>query len=249
MTDDVTVLHVDDETAYADLQQMYLEKVVDQPLSTITTTDAGAVLNRIDERSVDCVVCDYDMPDVDGLEVLGMVRDVHPTLPFILLTGKGNENVASEALRLGATDYVQKPSGSKQYRMLGNRIWNAVSRYRRQQADQRALEQHQRTIDRIAEPIFAVDEELRIRHGNEATATLLEGTVESLPGTPLGDCLHGADELEAELVRALDERTPGTVRFSFDGDGSEAVLNVYPDDDGLSVLVLDAEVYDAADSS
>ncbi|MFB6311944.1 MAG: PAS domain S-box protein, partial [Salinirussus sp.] len=78
---------------------------------------------------------------MDGLEFLETVRDEHPELPFILFTGQGSEEVASDAITAGATDYLQKGSGTDQYELLANRIVNAVEKYR---ATERAAE-----LDRI----------------------------------------------------------------------------------------------------
>ncbi|QCC48787.1 response regulator [Halobellus limi] len=66
------------------------------------------------------------MPATDGIEFLEAVREDHPELPFILYTGKGSEEVASDAISAGVTDYLQKGTGSEQYELLANRIRNAV---------------------------------------------------------------------------------------------------------------------------
>jgi DNA-binding NtrC family response regulator len=66
------------------------------------------------------------MPGMDGIEFLETVCNEHPELPFILFTGKGGEDVASDAPRAGATDSIRKQSGSEQYELLANRIQNAV---------------------------------------------------------------------------------------------------------------------------
>jgi PAS domain S-box len=69
------------------------------------------------------------MPDQNGLEFLRTVRETHPELPFILFTGKGSEEIASEAISAGVTDYLQK-RGSEQYDRLATRIGHAVAQYR-----------------------------------------------------------------------------------------------------------------------
>ncbi len=51
----------------------------------------------------------------DGIEFLEAVREGHRDLPFILYTGKGSEEVASDAISAGVTDYLQKGSGTDQY--------------------------------------------------------------------------------------------------------------------------------------
>lgn len=53
------------------------------------------------------------MPGLDGLDVLERVRGEYPDLPFILFTGKGSEEIASDAISKGVTDYLQKGGGTE----------------------------------------------------------------------------------------------------------------------------------------
>lgn len=66
------------------------------------------------------------MPGTGGLEFLQTVREEYPHLPFILFTGKGTEEVASDAISAGVTDYLERNIGTEQYELLANRIRNAV---------------------------------------------------------------------------------------------------------------------------
>ncbi|WP_248905081.1 response regulator [Halocatena marina] len=238
MTGDITILHVDDEAAYADLQKMYLEKIIEASLSTIITTDPTEVTEIIERSSVDCIVCDYDMPDIDGLDVLATVREEYPILPFILLTGKGNEKVASEAIRMGVTDYVQKPSGSKQYKMLGSRICNAVVRFRSSRRDRKEMRRFQNLLDRVADPLLTLDTDLCITYLNEGAEQFLDGSSESLLGAAVVDHLPKKSALEAELRRALDEETMIVAEGKFKSSSVEHSIRIYPDEDHLLVLIL-----------
>lgn len=135
MSDEVRVLHVDDDTDLVEMASQFLERS-DDSFSVDTVVDPTEAADRVRENGtdIDCIVADFDMPTLDGLELLDVVRDEHPRLPYILYTGKGSEEVASEAISLGVTDYMQKEVGSDQYKVLANRIRNAVER-RRAEAD------------------------------------------------------------------------------------------------------------------
>ena len=131
----IHVLHVDDEPGFAELTAEFLERH-DERLAVTTATSAKQGLDIVDEGHIDCIVSDFDMPQLDGIQFLQAVRETRPDLPFILFTGKGSEEVASEAISKGATDYLQKQAGSDQYLVLANRIVNAAEQYiGRQQVD------------------------------------------------------------------------------------------------------------------
>lgn len=133
MDEQLRVLHVDDEPDFTDVTASSLER--EEPRLTVeTATSASEGLELLATHDFDCVVADYDMPGRNGLELLGAVRDVEPALPFILFTGKGSEEVASEAISAGVTDYIQKRTGGDSYTLLANRIRNAVERYHAQRA-------------------------------------------------------------------------------------------------------------------
>ncbi|WP_276280548.1 response regulator [Halorussus caseinilyticus] len=136
------ILVVDDEPGLADLAAEYLRRIDDE-MSITTATSASEGLSYLgDDDEFDCVVSDYNMPEMNGLEFLEAVRDDYPSLPFILYTGKGSEEIASEAISAGVTDYLQKESGTDHYEVLANRIENAIS-------ENRAKVQLRRTGEKI----------------------------------------------------------------------------------------------------
>jgi PAS domain S-box-containing protein len=147
----IRVPHVDDEPGFADTAASLIEREDDR-LTVETATSAAEGMKRIADGEVDCVVSDYDMPRTDGLEFLDAVREERPDLPFVLFTGKGSEAVASDAISGGATDYLQKESGTDQYEVLANRIRNVVEQHR--DAEGRA------TLERIRATVNEIDQAL-----------------------------------------------------------------------------------------
>ena len=129
---ELRVLHVDDDPSITDLTQTFLEREDDRfAVRTATSADEG--LQLLAESEIDCIVSDYQMPGINGIEFLESVAEDHPDLPFILYTGKGSEEIAGEAIRAGVTDYLQKESGTDHYALLANRIVHAVNSQRREQ--------------------------------------------------------------------------------------------------------------------
>lgn len=167
MGQNIRVLHVDDEPAFADMTATFLQRENEQ-FEVTTVTSAGQGLNNLTEQPFDCVVSDYDMPGKKGIEFLRAVREDHGELPFILFTGKGSEEVASDAISAGVTDYLQKKSGTDQYTVLANRIQNAVDRQRAERARQRNRE----AIETAKEGISILSEDGQYLYVNEAFADL-----------------------------------------------------------------------------
>lgn len=126
---DILVLHVDDDPAIRDLTAEFLEEV-DDAITVKSESDPTNVPARLDTEPIDCVVSDFNMPECTGLELCTAVRNEHPWLPFILFTSERGEELAEDALATGATDFVQKATGTHHYTVLANRITIAVTRHR-----------------------------------------------------------------------------------------------------------------------
>src|SRR6056297_1699241 len=97
MTDRIPVLLVDDDPDLLAVTASFLERETDR-LTVETASDTTAGLELLEERDIECVVSDYDMPGRNGLDFLDAVRERDPDLPFILYTGTGSEAIASEAI-------------------------------------------------------------------------------------------------------------------------------------------------------
>nr|WP_101351035.1 PAS domain S-box protein [Haloarcula taiwanensis] len=136
----VRVLHVDDDPEFAEVAATFLERVGDG-FSVETAANVSEGLARLAEAAFDCVVSDYDMPETNGIEFLEAVRAEYPDLPFVLFTGKGSEEVASEAVSKGVSDYLQKGRGTERYTLLANRIQNLVAQHRAEAGLESRIEQ------------------------------------------------------------------------------------------------------------
>jgi len=101
----VRTLHIEDDQSFSELVATVLKSERDYFKIKIKN-NPRAGLEHLEKDDIDCVVSDYDMPDLDRLDVLNGVRDKYPDLPFILFTGKGSEEIASEAISKGVTEYL-----------------------------------------------------------------------------------------------------------------------------------------------
>jgi PAS domain S-box-containing protein len=152
------VLHVDDDPDFSELTAEFLKREDDR-FTVQTATSAAEAIGIVKNQPPDCIVSDYDMPGQDGIELLRMVRGERPELPFILFTGKGSEEVASEAMSSGATDYVQKGSGTDRYELLANRIENAVAQYRFEERLRETKEKYATVFESALTGLLLVDVE------------------------------------------------------------------------------------------
>src|SRR6266576_3769628 len=77
---------------------------------TVDVADsAAAALDEIGARDYDAIVTDIKMPGMDGLALLAEIRGRQPDTPILMITGHGEHDLAVQALRGGAYDFVQKP--------------------------------------------------------------------------------------------------------------------------------------------
>ncbi|WP_243372600.1 sigma-54 dependent transcriptional regulator [Geotalea sp. SG265] len=89
----------------------YMKKLLEsQGLAVETFTSGQALLARLQHGvDADLLLQDVRMPDMDGLQILKNVKDIHPGLPVVIMTAFGTIDAAVEAMKLGAYDYVTKP--------------------------------------------------------------------------------------------------------------------------------------------
>lgn len=138
----------------------------------IDTSDSGqAALQRIGETDYDALVVDIKMPGMDGLELLSKIRRICPDTPTILITGHGDHELAVQAMRLGAQDYVTKPIDRDYFVVCLNR----------------AIECHRLSRD------VAVKRQELLHHTEELKACVQERTVE------LREALHREQMARREL--------------------------------------------------
>lgn len=223
MPDAIRVLHVDDDPDFADLVATFLEQEDDQ-LRVDSAPSANVGLNRLTERSIECIVSDYEMPGMNGLEFLETVRESRSDLPFILYTGKGSESIASEAISTGVTDYLQKGAGPDTYALLANRIRNAVENYQNERALRETQARFQILVQESTDAIFIVGQEGTIEFVTPVAEELIGQPPEELIGTTGFEYVHTEDREKVQneferLIESPEERASVHFRFTHE-DGT-----------------------------
>lgn len=127
------VLYVDDEPGLLELGKIFLEH--DGQFTVDTVTSAAAALDLLAQHPYDAIIADYQMPDMDGIGLLKRVRGSGNTIPFILFTGRGREEVVIQALNEGADFYLQKGGDpTPQFTELAHKTQKAVLQKRAENA-------------------------------------------------------------------------------------------------------------------
>ena len=180
-SESIRILHVDDEPGFAAVVADCLERESDD-LTVETAGGADKGITHLREHRVDCIVSDYDMPGENGIEFLEQVREIDPDLPFILFTGKGSEEIASDAISAGVTDYLQKETGTGQYAVLANRIENAVGQYRAKHEVEASQKRLSLFIEQSPLGVLEYNEDFEIVRLNERGEEILGYTEAELRG-------------------------------------------------------------------
>ncbi len=121
------ILLVDDEPALLDVGKLFIERGGE--ISVDTAASGAEALEKLSSCCYDCIVSDYDMPGMNGIDLLKAVREKDPGIPFIIFTGKGREEVVIDAINHGADFYLQKGGApGAQFAELAHKIRQGVRR-------------------------------------------------------------------------------------------------------------------------
>ncbi len=130
LVDNLKVLFVDDEPDICQQAKIFLEEESER-INVKTAPSAGKGMKELEKGDFDAVVSDYLMPRMDGLEFLQRLRDEGNDIPFIMLTGKGDEKVAMRAANMGIDRYFKKiekgGSPKEQYKTIADSLFRIVN--------------------------------------------------------------------------------------------------------------------------
>ncbi|MBS3761034.1 MAG: PAS domain S-box protein, partial [Halodesulfurarchaeum sp.] len=214
------VLFVDDEPGLPKLAARNLE-AGDDRLQVVTARTVKDAQSLLEGEPVDCIVADYDLPGQDGIDFLQAVREDDADLPFILYTGKGSEEIASEAITNGVTDYFRKRRQADQWAVLSNRIRNAVELHRSQAALEKRrekLQTYEAMVHSMVESACIYDEDARFEIVNENLAEWYGASREELEGTQSNLVHQIRDQFEGDPYEDLYEGRRSKLEGELEGD-------------------------------
>jgi len=151
------ILYVDDESSLLEVVKLFLEKSGDFAVTTATNALEG--IRLIELEKFDAVISDYQMPNMDGIQFLVEVRKRFGSIPFILFTGRGREEVVIQAINKGADFYLQKGGEPKaQFAELSHKVKQATSRKMAEEALREGEKKYRHLIEHSDEAIIVVQD-------------------------------------------------------------------------------------------
>jgi len=214
MAEKIRVLYVDDESVLLEPCRIFLER--SGTLTVTTAASAPDAIRLLEKEQFDVIVSDYQMPEMDGIEFLILVRAKFGQIPFILFTGKGREDMVIQAINSGADFYLQKGGEpSAQFAELSHKITSAVERKRAEDSLRTSEEKYRHLIEHSNEAIV-VAQDMMLKLVNHRTIELTGYSEEELLSMPFSQLIHPDDR--AMVMERHQKRLKGeklSPRYSF----------------------------------
>ena len=168
----VRILLIDDEKALLEIAKVFLER--EQGFKVDTSLSAQEALDRLKRDSFDVIISDYQMPGMNGIELLKELKSAGDTTPYILFTGRGREDVAIDALNNGASFYLQKGGDLKsQFAELVNMIETSARQARAEKTLLQEKDRAQQYINLAGVMLLALDKHGKVTLVNKKGCEIL----------------------------------------------------------------------------
>ena len=198
----IRVLHVDNDAEFLEVARHCLKE--QGPFQVDTALSAKEALEKLHNADYDVVVADYQMPGKNGLELLKEIRQEGNTIPFILLTCKGKEEIAVEALNAGVEQYVDKQGNATvTYEELKHSILSAIKRRRTEKRLTESGNLLRQIIENIQDMLIVTDENLIITCASASVKKIFGYEPSEIIGKSMGQFMHPDDA--ATIMEAIKE--------------------------------------------
>jgi len=196
----IAVLYVDDEPVLLEPTKISLEKK--RGFFVDTAGGAKEALEKITARKYDVIVSDYQMPEMDGIQLLRKLREENNDIPFIIFTGKGREEAVIEAYNAGADFYLAKGGNPRaMFLDLANKIRQIVNRKRAETALRESEERYRKVIEQSHDAIY-IHQGTKFVFVNDRGSEITGFSKSELYGLNILDLLHPDDrERIGEIAR------------------------------------------------
>jgi PAS domain S-box-containing protein len=206
----IHVLSIDDEPALLDLTRLFLEQTGEFSVNPVVSAEEA--LGLLADHHYDIIVSDYQMPGMNGITFLQNLRRSGNTVPFIIFTGKGREEVVIEAINSGADSYLQKGGNPRaQFAELAEKIRQIVRRMRAERALREAEARYRAIFQNASDIIRVLDRDGRITYDSPSSSKVLGYAPGSLNGQNPLDYVHpdDRDRIRSDLATVYNGKNPG----------------------------------------
>lgn len=170
---DIKILVVDDNDDFRHIAKTFLHKA-DTSFVIETVEGAREALIALENKHYDAIVSDYQMPIMNGLELLESIRAMGNEIPFVMFTGRSREEVAIKALNLGATQYVKKGGDFKsQFTELAHIVRSAVEHQRASIALLESEARYRLLAENASDIIFTINLDLKLTYVSPSVEKVL----------------------------------------------------------------------------
>jgi PAS domain S-box-containing protein len=208
-----------------------------------TANSGSAALELIRHREYDAVVSDIKMPGISGLDLLREIRRLSPETPTLLITGHGEHDLAVQALRYGAYDFIQKPIDREYFVAAVQRALDLRRANREVERQRFELERHARVLERLDEGVFLVADDGTIALWNAAAAAMTGLGPAAVLGRRPDEVLAGWEDLAARIpvedVSGGSSRAATTVPVEISGLELWVLLAAVRVEDGVIYTLRD----------
>lgn len=204
----VSVLLVDDNEQWARFLARELERQPEGYRVSVATSANEALQRYLGTEDYDCVVTDYQMPDATGLQLVNWIQKSDHDVPVILHTGVGNEDLAAEAIRAGASDYIIKNPKADQTSLFTRRIENTINQHRIELSIKESEERYRTVTEQSTDVILIIQNGIAV-FCNQRFYDLLEYTESDLEAFDLVTEIVHPDDREhvRTVISEWDEKT------------------------------------------
>ncbi|USR92094.1 EAL domain-containing protein [Phormidium yuhuli AB48] len=225
----VKILLIEDNPAEARLLQELLKQASTARFTWFCESRLQAAIAVLKEQSFDVILLDLTLPDSQGLESLSAIAGIRPQVPIVVLTNTNDDDLALEAMRSGAQDYLFKRQANTE--LLGRSVRYAIERKQASEAVRQAKEElEERVQERTAELALTneqlqreIGDRLRIQQALVREKELAQVTLQSI-----GDAVIATDALgRIQSLNPVAETLTGWQSHAAQGHSLDTVLRLW----------------------
>ncbi|MCD6294921.1 MAG: PAS domain S-box protein [Deltaproteobacteria bacterium] len=198
---------IEDEEAHFSLMKRAILK--DLPnVSVHHFKDAGPCLKGLDEIAPDIIVTDYLMPGMNGIQFLEALNQEKRDIPVIMITGQGDEDIAVQAMKLGARDYLVKSADF--FKLLSGIIEKVAREWKLKQSLRESEKRFQDLAENISDWIWEMDKRGRYIYCNPMVEGILGYRADEVVGKYFHDFFaeSAKETLKESVFRVMTQKKP-----------------------------------------